>query len=95
MKQMKSKILIIICCFLSGCSLVSKEEHEKIRNDRAAREQVKQKKLDSVIGATIVSIEDNPYLLKINLSDGKTIVVQNYKFTHSLDVKDNENAVKD
>lgn len=85
---MKYNILILLFCFFAGCRFHTEEELANIRNAQAAQEQAKQKKLGSVIGSTIASIEDDSKTLKITLSDGRVIIVKNYKFYHSFDVKD-------
>lgn len=91
---MKYNKLILLLCLFAGCRFHTEEELANIRNARAAEKQAKQKKLDSVIGSTITSIEDSSTVLKITLSDGRVIIVKNYKFHHSTDVEDNENAVE-
>ena len=88
---MKYNKLILLLCLFAGCRFHTEEELANIRNARAAEKQAKQKKLDSVIGSTITSIEDSSKLMKITLSDGRVIIVQSYKFYHNTDVKDIEN----
>lgn len=85
---MKYNKLILLLCLFAGCRFHTEEELANIRNARAAEKQAKQKKIDSVIGSTIISIEDSSTLLKITLSDGRVIIVKNYKFYHSTDVSD-------